>query len=39
VGVGGRATTGRMAGMPVKVAFSPEIQQVSPTRSGLRITQ
>jgi hypothetical protein len=37
--VGGMANTGTMPVSPVRVAFSPEIQQVSPVRSGLRITQ
>jgi hypothetical protein len=39
VGVGGMANTGTIPGNPARVAFSPEIQQVSPARSGFRITQ
>ena len=39
VGVGGTLNTGTTLGSPVRVAFCPEIQQVSPARSGLRITQ
>jgi hypothetical protein len=39
VGVGGTPNTGTTLVSPVRVAFCPEIQQVSPVRSGLRITQ
>jgi hypothetical protein len=37
--VDGMANTGTMPVSPVRVAFCPEIQQVSPVPSGLRITQ
>jgi hypothetical protein len=39
VGVGGGVRTGRRLVNPVIVAFSSDIQQTSPGRSGLRIAQ
>jgi hypothetical protein len=39
VGVGGMPNIGTTLVIPVMVAFCPEIQQVSPVISGLRITQ